>query len=209
MRLDSPFFQFITNAGNLIFASILWFIGCIPIVTICSSTAALYYTCTKTIRYGRGYILSCFLHSYRENLRQGCVITLLYLLVGAVLYTDYFYLSHLTLPPAAPVLMYRSGLAFFACLLLYLTTNLSRFRMPIFELLKLSFFMMIRHFYLTFVMSVLLIASVILTLSIPMAFFFLPGLYMLLKSIIMEKILKKYMPHPENEPEDGAWYFDD
>ena len=68
MNLNSPFFRLITNIGNLILVSILWIIGCIPIVTIGASTAALYYTCVKVIRHGRGYLFSSFLQSYRSNL---------------------------------------------------------------------------------------------------------------------------------------------
>ena len=46
MNLNSPFFRLITNIGNLILVSILWIIGCIPIVTIGASTAAfILYLC--------------------------------------------------------------------------------------------------------------------------------------------------------------------
>lgn len=104
--------------------------------------------------------------------------------------------------------MYRCSLLLFCGMLLYIIPNLSRFRVSFLMLLKLSLFMMIRHFYLTFIMLILLVAAAILILSIPVTLLFLPGLYMILKSLVIEKILKKYMPRSEDGSDEDAWYFE-
>ena len=180
MNLNSPFFRLITNIGNLILVSILWIIGCIPIVTIGASTAALYYTCVKVIRHGRGYLFSSFLQAYRSNLKQGIVVTLLGILISFVLYMDFRYITALNAAPQYLVTIYQICMTFFASLLIYLVATMSRFSVSFFQLLKLSVFMMIRHFYYTIVMLVLLITVIILMMAVPFSVFFLPGIYILL-----------------------------
>lgn len=51
---DTFFFRFMNQAGNVIIASLLWLVGCLPVVTIGTSTIALYYTTVKSVRRGRG-----------------------------------------------------------------------------------------------------------------------------------------------------------
>ena len=206
MNLNSPFFRLITNIGNLILVSILWIIGCIPIVTIGASTAALYYTCIKVIRHGRGYLFSSFLQAYRSNLKQGIVVTLLGILISFVLYMDFRYITALDAAPQYLVAIYQICMTFFASLLIYLVATMSRFSVSFFQLLKLSVFMMIRHFYYTIVMLVLLITVIILMMAVPFSVLFLPGIYILLTSLIMEKVLQKYTPHAKDGSDEGSWY---
>ncbi len=206
MNLNSPFFRLITNIGNLILVSILWIIGCIPIVTIGASTAALYYTCVKVIRHGRGYLFSSFLQAYRSNLKQGIVVTLLGILISFVLYMDFRYITALDAAPQYLVAIYQICMTFFASLLIYLVATMSRFSVSFFQLLKLSVFMMIRHFYYTIVMLVLLITVIILMMAVPFSVLFLPGIYILLTSLIMEKVLQKYTPHAKDGSDEGSWY---
>lgn len=207
-QLDSPFFRFLTNFGNIIIVSILWVLGCLPVITIAASTSALYYTCVKVILHGRGYVIKDFIHSYKDNLKQGSLITLLSLTIAGILFMNHAYITHLEQAPIYLISMYRCSLLFFSGMLLYIIPNLSRFRVSFLALLKLSLFMMIRHFYRTFIMMVLLVAASILILSIPVTLLFLPGLYMILKSLVMEKILKKYMPRREDGTDEDTWYFE-
>ena len=66
--------------------------------------------------------------------------------------------------------------------------------------------MMIRHFYYTIVMLVLLITVIILLMAVPFSVFFLPGIYILLTSLIMENVLQKYTPHANDGSDEGSWY---
>lgn len=140
MNLNSPFFRLITNIGNLILVSILWIIGCIPIVTIGASTAALYYTCVKVIRHGRGYLFSSFLQAYRSNLKQGIVVTLLGILISFVLYMDFRYITALDAAPQYLVAIYQICMTFFASLLIYLVATMSRFSVSFFSIIKIICF---------------------------------------------------------------------
>lgn len=208
LNMNSTFFRFITNIGNLIIVSVLWIIGCIPLITIGTSTAALYYTCVKVIRHGRGYLFSSFLHSYRSNLKQGTIVTALALIISFILYMNFRYITSLDTAPQYLIAIYQISMTFFACLLIYMIAVMSRFSVTFFQLLKLSVFMMIRHFYYTFIMLVLLITVMILMMAIPFSVLFLPGIYILLTSLIMEKVLQKYTPHAEDSSDENCWYLE-
>lgn len=207
-QINSPFFRFISTIGNIILASILWIIGCIPIITIGTSSAALYYTCVKVICRDRGYLLTDFFHAYKANLKQGCIVTMVSLFISFLLYTNNRYISSLASAPYYLIVIYRITFTLFVVTLIYIIPNMSRFTMKLFELLKLSIFMVIRHFYQTFIMFVLCVAFFILILSIPVLLFFLPATYMLLQSLIMENVLKKYMRDITTSSDSDVWYLE-
>ena len=60
--LDGPLMQLLNKLADLLTLSILWLLGCLPIVTIGASTTALYYAVMKMIR-GEGRVSSNFFKS--------------------------------------------------------------------------------------------------------------------------------------------------
>ena len=86
---ESKFFKVMNTLGSIIGVSIMWLICCIPIVTIGASTIALYYTTAKAIRHETGYLTGEFKKSFKNNLKDGVIITVIYLFLVAVLYVDY------------------------------------------------------------------------------------------------------------------------
>ncbi|MFQ7880190.1 MAG: DUF624 domain-containing protein [Blautia producta] len=67
MEYDSPIMAGIGKVIDIIWLSTLWFICCLPIVTIGASTTALYYTSVKAIRKNRGYVTKTFFHAFKMN----------------------------------------------------------------------------------------------------------------------------------------------
>ena len=47
--LNNPFFSFLSKVADLIILSFLWFVCCLPIVTIGPSSSALYYVMLKIL----------------------------------------------------------------------------------------------------------------------------------------------------------------
>ena len=92
---ESPILQFITKIVYSVWLNILWFVCCIPVVTIGPATTALFYACQKMARDEEGYITRSFFHSFRENLKQGIVIGMIMTVSGAVLIFDGFVLARL------------------------------------------------------------------------------------------------------------------
>ncbi len=87
---DGKLMTFMTWIANMLILSLLWVICCIPVVTIVPSTAAMYYVTLKMARQEDSGITKAFFRSFWSNLRQGIVLNIVYLLLGAFLVADYF-----------------------------------------------------------------------------------------------------------------------
>ena len=87
---DSPVVTIADQIAEIIVAGFLWLIACIPIITIGPASAALYYTIVKVVRKKHSTVTQAFWYSFKENLKQGIVITLIYLVYAVILF---FYVS--------------------------------------------------------------------------------------------------------------------
>ena len=205
-------YRFLNKTGNIILATLLWLVGCIPVVTIGTSTAALYYTVVKSVRKDVGYVHSEFWRGYKLNFKKGVAATVLLLVLGSVLGVEMW----LVLENGVEVsrIWYTlSGLLILLLVLivLYLFPVMSRFDMKLGKLCMLSFVMSIRFWYITLALlaglAVVVFAQLYL-LPIPMIFL-TPGLWCFASSFLVEKAMKAYMPKPE-ESGDGEeiknWY---
>lgn len=207
-------YRFLNKTGNIILATILWIIGCLPIVTIGTSTAALYYTMVKSVRKEVGYVHAEFWRAYKLNFKKGVAATLILLVLGGLLGME----MYLVLENGVEVnrIWYPlSGLLILLMILitLYLFPVMSRFEMKLSNLCKLAFVMSIRFWYITLALAaglVLMVLAQIYLLPIPMILL-TPGLWCYGSSFLIEKAMKAYMPKPEQtEGEDEEqiknWY---
>lgn len=209
---DGIIYRFLNKTGNIILATVLWLVGCIPIVTIGTSTAALYYTMVKSVRREVGYVHSEFWRGYKLNFKKGVAATVLLLALGTIMAVE----MRLVLENGVEVsrIWYTlSGLLTLLMILitLYLFPVMSRFEMKLGRLCMLSFVMSIRFWYITLALlaglAVVVFAQLYL-LPIPMILL-TPGLWCFASSFLVEKAMKAYMPKSE-ESGDGEeiknWY---
>ena len=209
---DGIIYRFLNKTGNIILATVLWLVGCVPIVTIGTSTAALYYTMVKSVRREVGYVHSEFWRGYKLNFKKGVAATVLLLALGTIMAVE----MRLVLENGVEVsrIWYTlSGLLTLLMILitLYLFPVMSRFEMKLGRLCMLSFVMSIRFWYITLALlaglAVVVFAQLYL-LPIPMILL-TPGLWCFASSFLVEKAMKAYMPKSE-ESGDGEeiknWY---
>lgn len=207
--LDSKFFKVMNRVGNVIYLSILWMIGCIPIVTICASTIAFYYAMVKAVRRENGYVSTEFFRSYKDNLKKSIPVTLLFMVAGVLLYIDRVYMQGVEGEAAAAIsLLYTLLSLVVIALFHYLIPVMSRFTMGRIECLKLAGIMVFRHLPYTVVMLVISIigACIIFVMPIPMLFI-MPGACCYVQSLLMEKLLLRYMAKPMTEADREKWYY--
>lgn len=203
---DGPIFAWLDKLGQMILLSFLWLVGCVPIVTIATSTTALYYAVIKSVRRGRGDALKEFLHSYKANLRRGIPITIVVLILGAVLFAN----VHISLAQGSGTLPTANliGLAILLLLTVYICPILSRFTMRARDVWKLSFVMAIRFLPYTLLLAVGTVAVVtaqVFLLPMPTVLI-IPSVWCMIITYPVEKALRAYMP--EKKPEDDAWYYE-
>lgn len=197
LDIDGPFLDFLEKVGQLIVVSGMWLLGCIPIVTICTSNAALYYAVYKSLRLGEGSAVKNFLKSYRENLLLGSAITLTLGAAGFVMLK----LAAMLQNSGYPVGVLEIGCLFVVFLLIYIGPVLSRFRIGYVRTLKLTFVMSLQyaHYTLIFVLGLGIVAVLqFFVLPFPTVFI-VPGLWCLATSFLMEKVLQSYTAKKSDE----------
>lgn len=87
---DNPVFSRLAKVFELIILNFLWVAASLPIITIGSATAAMYYTIAKHIRHERGTLVKSFIASFRENLLPGIALTAILAAIVAFLFVDYY-----------------------------------------------------------------------------------------------------------------------
>ena len=95
LSYDSKFGQLFLRLAYGCCLNVLWFICCLPIVTIGASTTALYYTSFKIAKNEGSYITTMFFRSFKQNFKQATVIWLIMLVTGILLGVDGHLISHL------------------------------------------------------------------------------------------------------------------
>lgn len=85
---DSASFQKLSRVTDLIILNLLWLLCSLPIITMGASTAALYACTMKMVRQREGGVCAMFFGAFRQNLKQGCILTVLFLAVAAFLSVD-------------------------------------------------------------------------------------------------------------------------
>lgn len=210
LTFEGPIIQFFHKTGELIIATMLFLLFCIPIVTVGASITSFYYTVIKSVRRERGYVTAEFMCSLRRTLGRGSILT-----VGMLAWFGLLWLGKRQ-TNGHMALAYNTLIIVSICVSVYIFPVLSRFEMNLTGIVKLSFVMSIRYFYYTIpilIGTVLLVWFQYFYLPIP-CIFILPGVWCYMVTFMMERALLGYMPAKEEVKEDSqsietdAWYYD-
>ncbi|HIR04911.1 MAG TPA: YesL family protein [Candidatus Copromonas faecavium] len=98
---DNSFWQAVGKAGDLILLTLLAVFASLPLVTLGASLSALYYTAFKILEDDNQSTVRNFFHSFRQNLVQGMVISIIVLVLGGLLFFDVRFMLILTAGSAA------------------------------------------------------------------------------------------------------------
>ena len=208
-RFDGPLVMFLNKIGNVILASILWLVGCIPVVTVGVSTTALYYTVVKAIRAERGYVATEFWNAYKHSIKKGILFGIFYLAAFAILLLDSIYMGakgNLQSVVYQYIYMVAGGLLLEIAI--YLFPLLSRFALPMRQLAKMALVSVFKFLPYTIGCNVILLLVLVVARYVPLLLpFFLPGAAAYGMSYLLEPVLRYYTPEPETKEEKDAWYY--
>lgn len=190
---DGPLMSFITKITYSAYLNILWFICCLPIVTIGASTTALFYVTLKVAKNEEGNITKAFFRSFRENFRQGTIIWLILLAAGIILALDGYVFYHMRFENvfwAIGTAVFLIAAVAYAIILMYIFPLLARFDNTIRAMFKNSIMLGMRFLLCTAVMAVIYFIMAFVTLNVftPIIIFG-EGLCALLCSYLLSNIL--------------------
>lgn len=199
---DNKFFGALGKLVDCAWVSILWFICCLPVITVGASTTALYYTVHKSIRGGRGYTTRNFFSAFKSSFKQSTLSWLVLFLVQLVMVIDLFIMRQVLMTGNSMGALFY----FFLVMLLfgigwgcYMFPYAARFENTVKATLKNAVLLEIRHLPWSLLLLLLAGAGVFLTWLIPMLILVMPATMFLLFDCILERIFRKYM-----SPEDLA-----
>ncbi|MGN1141571.1 MAG: YesL family protein [Oliverpabstia sp.] len=92
--IDGKLFTIFSRIADLVVLNLLWFLCCVPVVTIGASIVALYTVTLKMVRNEDTYIVGSFFRAFIENFKQATLFWCGALVVTAVLYCDFYFVGH-------------------------------------------------------------------------------------------------------------------
>lgn len=214
---EGPLMSFITKIAYSAYLNILWFICCLPIVTIGASTTALFYVTLKIAKNEEGNITRAFFHSFRENFKQGTLIWLILLAVGIVLGVDGYVLYHMRFSNAfwtVITAIFLVAAIAYAIIVMYIFPLLSRFQNTTMAMFKNAIMIGMRFLLCTALMAVIYFAMALVVVRFfTPAIVFGEGLCALLCSYPLSNILllcqEQSSANRESSPENTAAVYND
>lgn len=198
-RLFDPhnlLFRSLSWAVDIVGISLLWLFLCLPVVTALPATAALYHTCALCIRRGEEGAFTRFFRSFRQNLRQGCLLSLPLLALGLLLYLGHevMYAAAGQVGGYATVMygVYSVAMLLPLGALCWLPALLGRFDFSIPALCRGAAYLTLRHLPTSiFAVAVATVAAVGCLLCVPLVLL-LPVAAGIAVSFPMERAFRKY-----------------
>ena len=204
---------FLNAITNLMILNLLWFLCCIPVVTIVPSTAAMYYVTLKMVKKEDPYIIRSFLHSFRENFKQGIVLSIFFIVLAGILFVD-IWILHSFSSDFHQILMVISCLfcVLVMMTLAYVCPFLSRFQNTVAVTLKNAFIIGLSNPVKSVIILTIDLLPVLLLIFFPDVFavsiiFWLVlgfAVIALLNSILLSKLFAKYEPKEIADVDNGV-----
>lgn len=185
------------------------FICALPIITLSTSLTAGYYTTAKVVRHHEGYVWTEFFKSFKRNFKTSFGIGFFYLLAVAIVVFDWLYLKNNSEEMSDILIFIILAVAvMIAVTYFFVCFELSRFDKRGFQIFKFGVVTAFRHFPSAFAVAAMFALAGFMVYKMPWGFCLFPGFALYGSTFLMEKIMRKYMPVPEEgSPEADKWYY--
>lgn len=195
-KYNNPVIRVLIKIANLILVSLYWALTCIPIVTIITSTSAMYYTVAKVVNGSGDGVTRAFFGAFKENFKKGILLSLLVAGSGVILFFD-LYFGYANYGKSSFAMVYFFIGVPLAILwlapVLYLPVVFARFDGTLGVILQLTAYFSSRNLVRTILMILVLAVVVFLVDYYPILLLLLPGLYMDIFRGSWERMIKKYL----------------
>ena len=192
------FFKVMNYLTDTAILSILWLIGCIPILTIGASTTALFYVSGKKVG-GKDYrIVADFFKSYKQNFFQSIGITIL---LGVMWFSSvtYFMMGYVPLNEGLSLSIVVIILVAFEVTMLsiYMCALLAKYELKTITLIKNSFLFTHAYFKESIQAFGVVVMMLFCLLIVPGLIILLPGTIALTASYFVRNSIMKFVKRQE------------
>jgi uncharacterized membrane protein YesL len=196
---ENLFFRILSRCVDFVGLSLLWVLLCFPMITAGAATSALYYTIVKTFRYKKDGAFGMFFKAFRRDLKKGIPVTVICMLVLLLMGWGYAVMSN-HISTSTGVVMYMAYYIMMVVpvgMMCYLFPLMGRFEMRLSEMFQTSFVLAMRHLPSTVIIVMMVVEFIIFTIENWWPVLFVPSLTVLLASLFLERIFKKYLNEDE------------
>lgn len=220
---ENAFFTTVNKIVDTIWLSILWTVCSLPLFTIGPASCGLYYATVKVTRRNRSYATKEFFKGFKQNFKVGFPASIILVVLGVILTFDYFYANAELETGSSFSKLYFVGFvvgtALFSFVSVWIFPVLSRFTVSFSQLFKSTLTLSSRHFVRTLILVLIAVFWIFLIRTaltnveffsvLGLLPFFAPGVTALIRSFIIEPVLKKYQGESAGDPEETGideWY---
>ncbi len=193
---DNAFFSFCGKLADVFMLSLLWIICCLPLITIGSSTAALYNTIVKCIRGKQDHPYSTFIECLKKNFKDGIPISFSIIAILFIMSYQFIYLWN------GAIAGFRVSFLFliFNCVfsiipfgfICWICPIFSRYEFTFSQLAVTSFKFVFAHLFSSIIMAVIFAVSLYFSSMLIFPIIFVPFIVTYINSIFIEKAFKKH-----------------
>ena len=196
LKSDSGLMVTMTWLTDAIFLSLFWILGCIPVVTIGTSCAALYDAAYRGFRQGDKHSWQRFWQVFKENWKAGLAPTVVFLALFGLLGRAMILVWNAAATGVISWRLFSAG-AFLGVtalgILSLLFPVLSRFENSLWGLLKNTLLLALANLPRTIGLGIVTAGAIFLCARFVFPLFFLPALAALTDSLFVEPMFKPFM----------------
>ncbi len=94
--IDTKIFRWLEVATDFFLLNLMWLVACLPVVTICPSTAAMFGVVRDWAHGKEGGLARTFVTRFRENFWQSLLVGTAWAVTGVALFLDFFVANQLS-----------------------------------------------------------------------------------------------------------------
>lgn len=194
-------FRWMSKLGSFLVLSMLWLLCCVPVVTIIPSCVALYDTAVCCLHEDEDGPIRHFFVTFKTVLLRGIGLTVLWLVIGVMLFVGYRALTLLAgentfLQLYATV--YAGTMLIPLAVLTWLIPLEARSSDGFWALHKLALTRAIVHLPITAALLGILALTALILLVMPVLVVILPAISVTFQSALAEKVLDRYVLEDSN-----------
>lgn len=198
---ENPLMITMTQVTDCIFLSLFWLLGCIPVLTMGASFAALYDAAFRGYRQGEKHTWHRFFRVFRRNLKPGLLPSVVFAGVFWAAARGMISLWNGAVLGQLSWMLFSAGAVVGVLLLGILSVlfpMLSRFENSFLGLLKNTVFLSLSKLPFTLALGAINAVGLYLCLRFIFPIFFLPALLALIDSLLIEPMFKPYLTLAES-----------
>jgi uncharacterized membrane protein YesL len=191
---NQKMFDIFSGFKDLVFASLIWIIASIPIITIGIATSSFYHVIMKSIRKKEGRVFKEFSRFFLKNFKRVSLTTLIFVIITLCVIIG-FYIS-VTKSEESRLwnvfsYAYRLMILFIIMLGIFVFPCFTHSQERGLKILSIGLSLCIKHLFTSFTCAILVIIAVCITYYMPVLLLITPGLTTLIISMVLETYLNE------------------